>query len=135
MDLEAIEFLDELREQGGLPGFLKAEYCVLAAPDASDRGGSTLNLSSPYPVSRTFSAAKSKLHPKWDLLRGDPRFDRLPLLALSSLSSDKDRNAALAAGFDAYEVKLDRHSFLTAVRKLLTEGRPTALAPRGSSHD
>lgn len=66
VDLEAIEFLDELREQGGLPGFLKADYCVLAAPDASDRGGSTLNLSSPYPVSRTFSAAKSRLHPKWD---------------------------------------------------------------------
>jgi CheY-like chemotaxis protein len=40
-------------------------------------------------------------------VRRDPRFDRLPILPLSWLSGDKDRDAALAAGFGAYEVKLD----------------------------
>jgi two-component system chemotaxis sensor kinase CheA len=68
-------------------------------------------------------------------IRRDPRFDRLPMLALSSLSGDEDREAALAAGFDAYEVKLDRHSFLTKVDELLTRGRPTTLVRGGSFHE
>jgi two-component system chemotaxis sensor kinase CheA len=43
----------------------------------------------------------------------------LPLLALTTLSSDQDRARALECGFDRYEVKIDRERFLESVSALL----------------
>jgi two-component system chemotaxis sensor kinase CheA len=43
----------------------------------------------------------------------------LPLLALTTLSSERDRQRARECGFDAYEVKLDRESFQASVSRLL----------------
>jgi two-component system chemotaxis sensor kinase CheA len=43
----------------------------------------------------------------------------LPLLALTTLSSDQDRQRALECGFDRYEVKIDRERFLASVSALL----------------
>jgi two-component system chemotaxis sensor kinase CheA len=43
----------------------------------------------------------------------------LPLLALTTLNSDRDRERALECGFNGYEVKLDRESFLASVFRLL----------------
>ena len=46
----------------------------------------------------------------------------MPLLALTTLSSDADRSRALACGFDRHEAKLDRERFLAAVADLLGSG-------------
>lgn len=51
--------------------------------------------------------------------RAHPRFAGLPLLALTSLSSEADKRRALAAGFTRHEVKLDRDRLLAAVARLL----------------
>jgi CheY-like chemotaxis protein len=57
-------------------------------------------------------------------IRREARFEPLPLLALTSLSSAEDHQRVLAAGFDAHEVKFDRRHFLGKVQALLTQGRP-----------
>lgn len=46
----------------------------------------------------------------------------LPMLALTTLSSDHDRKRALESGFNAHEVKLSRESFLATVARLLASG-------------
>ncbi|MEW6251749.1 MAG: chemotaxis protein CheW, partial [Planctomycetota bacterium] len=58
----------------------------------------------------------------------------LPLLALTSLAGEADRNRLLAAGFDAHEVKFDRERFLRAVEELLARGGPAAAGPEGAPH-
>lgn len=68
-------------------------------------------------------------------VRRDARFDPMPLLALTSLSGEADKEKALASGFDAYEVKLHYQSFLDAVQALLTGGRPSAIVPGASFHE
>jgi two-component system chemotaxis sensor kinase CheA len=57
-------------------------------------------------------------------VREETAFARLPLLALTTLNSDADRDRAMACGFDGYEVKLERDRFLAAVAGLLA--RPEA---------
>ncbi len=52
-------------------------------------------------------------------IRQRPEGSRLPLLALTTLSSDADRTRAQTCGFDGYEVKLDRQQFLKSVAGLL----------------
>ena len=51
-----------------------------------------------------------------------PENARLPLLALTTLSSDTDRARAANCGFQGYEVKLDRERFLQTVAELITKG-------------
>ena len=61
----------------------------------------------------------------WELartIRQRPESARLPLLALTTLSSDADRARAKTCGFDGYEVKLDRQRFLETVAELLRKG-------------
>jgi two-component system chemotaxis sensor kinase CheA len=53
----------------------------------------------------------------------------LPLLALTTLNSDADRQRACECGFDGYEVKVDRESFLASVAKLIK--RPVEAAGAG----
>jgi two-component system, chemotaxis family, sensor kinase CheA len=53
--------------------------------------------------------------------RQRPTVRALPLLALTTLSSDDDRAKAVECGFDKYELKLDRERFLGAVKELLDE--------------
>ncbi|HVP10805.1 MAG TPA: chemotaxis protein CheW [Phycisphaerae bacterium] len=68
-------------------------------------------------------------------VRQDSRYERLPMLALSSLSGDKDREAAIAAGFDAYEVKINRQTLLAKVGELLAQGRSTMISRGGPLHE
>jgi len=68
-------------------------------------------------------------------VRQDPRFERVPMLALTSLSSEEDRRKARAAGFDAYEVKLNRESFVETVQSLLKTGRTTAMVAGGTRNE
>jgi two-component system chemotaxis sensor kinase CheA len=52
-------------------------------------------------------------------VRAEPRFAALPLLALTSLSSDADKTRAIASGFSRHQVKLDRDRLLRDVEELL----------------
>lgn len=62
-------------------------------------------------------------------VRGESRFKLLPLMALTTLSGEEDRSRALACGFDAYEIKLDRWAFLSRVESLLGRSRQTPMLP------
>ncbi|MCU0873473.1 MAG: chemotaxis protein CheW [Pirellulaceae bacterium] len=55
-------------------------------------------------------------------IRERPGNAPLPLLALTTLSSDVDRARAKACGFEGYEVKLDRQRFLETVANLIRKG-------------
>jgi two-component system, chemotaxis family, sensor kinase CheA len=52
-------------------------------------------------------------------VRQRPGGERLPLVALTTLNSERDREKARACGFDRYEVKVDRERFLGTVAELL----------------
>jgi len=54
-------------------------------------------------------------------VRADDQFPYIPAIALTSLDSDKDREIGLKAGFDAYEVKVDRDRIVEVVSKLLSK--------------
>jgi len=54
-------------------------------------------------------------------VRADDQFPYIPAIALTSLDSDKDREIGLKAGFDAYEVKVDRDRIVEVVNKLLSK--------------
>lgn len=43
----------------------------------------------------------------------------IPAVALTALDSDEDRKSAMDAGFDAYEIKIDREQLLTSISNLL----------------
>jgi len=58
----------------------------------------------------------------------------LPIMALTTLSSDRDRQKAKECGFDGYEVKLDRATFLTRVAAILGQPAvPGATAREGGA--
>jgi two-component system chemotaxis sensor kinase CheA len=54
-------------------------------------------------------------------VRADDQIPYVPALALTSLDSEKDREIGLKAGFDAYEVKVDRDRIVEVVSKLLSK--------------
>ncbi len=54
-------------------------------------------------------------------IRADERLANLPIMALTSLSSDEDRRRGLEAGIDEYQVKLERSRVLEALAQLLTK--------------
>jgi len=54
-------------------------------------------------------------------VRSDDQFPYIPAIALTSLDSEKDREVGLKAGFDAYEVKVDRDQIVEVVSKLLSK--------------
>ena len=62
-------------------------------------------------------------------IREEPGFSGLPLLAVTTLSGEEDRSRALACGFDAYEIKLDRGRFLSCVEELLGRRKASAILP------
>jgi two-component system chemotaxis sensor kinase CheA len=62
-------------------------------------------------------------------VRADPQIASMPLVALTTLNTPSSRDAAAQSGFDAYEVKLDRHTLLKTVAALLDRSRwPSNLA-------
>ena len=54
-------------------------------------------------------------------VRRRPEGAQLPMLALTTLSDEIHRERALAQGFDAYLVKVERTQFLAMVRLLLQD--------------
>jgi len=67
-------------------------------------------------------------------VREDPQLCALPLLALTTLNTPQSRATAMASGFDAYEVKLDRRTLLASVNELLTRARRPAALPGAPTH-
>ena len=103
-------------------GYLEADgYAVVTAADGAeglarlDEGAFDLVVSDiEMPVLDGWGFARAVRH--------RPGGDRVPLLALTTLSSDADKERALACGFDRHEVKLDRERFLATVAELLGAG-------------
>ena len=61
----------------------------------------------------------------WELMkriRGGARNPRVPALALSSLATEESITNATRAGYDRYEIKMDRGRFLTAVNEMVDRG-------------
>jgi two-component system chemotaxis sensor kinase CheA len=59
-------------------------------------------------------------------VRADPQLAGIPLVALTTLNTPQSRATAMGSGFDAYQVKLDRQTFLAIVGDLLARtGAPT----------
>lgn len=56
-------------------------------------------------------------------IRQDKKHAGLPLIALTSLTTDKQVRDGLDAGFNFYEIKLDKSSLLEKVEKALQKGR------------
>lgn len=52
-------------------------------------------------------------------VRTEERYQSLPALALSSLSSQEDIDRAMAVGFDNFETKIDREQLLTTVASMV----------------
>ena len=53
-------------------------------------------------------------------VRSDPKFADLPIMALTSLSSEEDKKRGLEAGVDEYQVKLERSNVLEALANLIS---------------
>lgn len=53
-------------------------------------------------------------------VRGSERYRDLPIVAVTSLSSDDDKRRGIQAGINDYQVKLDRDHILGAIRDLLS---------------
>jgi len=66
-----------------------------------------------------------------EAIRNDKDLSHLPVMALTSLDNEEDRDRGLGAGFDAYEVKVDKEKLVTRVRELV-RGRGMAEAMRGA---
>jgi two-component system chemotaxis sensor kinase CheA len=56
-------------------------------------------------------------------MRHTAQFKDLPAMALTSLKTEEDRRRALEAGFDAYQIKIDREQFLAEAARLLLAAR------------
>jgi CheY-like chemotaxis protein len=69
-------------------------------------------------------------------IRGDPQLARIPVVVCSALCSASDRQAALAAGADAYLVKPFTVEELTAtLQPLLTDGSERVQHDEGQAGD
>ncbi|MFZ5354634.1 MAG: chemotaxis protein CheW [Bacillota bacterium] len=58
-------------------------------------------------------------------IRSDSKLCTLPVIALTSLTGEKQKSEGLEAGFDAYEFKLDRSRLLDIVGRIIKERRRT----------
>ena len=54
-------------------------------------------------------------------IRASDKFRRMPVIALTSLTSQNQKEQGLRAGFDRYEFKLDRTRLLESVAAVLQE--------------
>ena len=69
VDAEAMRFLANLQAQGRLPGFSKADYCVVGvrlSAGAPGQAEAIAGRSKSYPFSETFDATKNRDHPRWE---------------------------------------------------------------------
>lgn len=53
------------------------------------------------------------------MIKSDPRLSRIPVMALTSLEGQANIQKGMEAGFDAYEIKLDKDKVLRCLDRLL----------------
>lgn len=58
------------------------------------------------------------------LIRRDARLRHLPIVALTTLANDTDRQRAVDAGVNDYQIKLDRESLLTSIAEWIQRSVP-----------
>jgi len=51
-------------------------------------------------------------------VKADPKLSKIPIMALTSLSGEKNVQKGMEAGFDKYEIKIDKERVVTAVAEL-----------------
>lgn len=56
------------------------------------------------------------------MIKSDPRLSHLPVMALTSLEGEENVQKGFDAGFDAYEIKLDKDKVVRCLDKLLAAG-------------
>jgi two-component system, chemotaxis family, sensor kinase CheA len=56
------------------------------------------------------------------MIKSDPRLSHLPVMALTSLEGQENVQKGFEAGFDAYEIKLDKDKVVRCLDKLLASG-------------
>jgi two-component system chemotaxis sensor kinase CheA len=56
------------------------------------------------------------------MIKSDPRFTRLPVMALTAMEGEENIQKGFEAGFDAYEIKLDKEKVIRCLDRLLTHG-------------
>jgi len=54
------------------------------------------------------------------MIKSDPRLSRIPVMALTSLEGEANVQKGMEAGFDAYEIKLDKDKVLRCLDRLLS---------------
>ena len=54
-----------------------------------------------------------------EAVRGDPRWQQVPLVALSSYASEKDQERGKTAGFDEYVAKFDRDALVAILNRTI----------------
>jgi two-component system chemotaxis sensor kinase CheA len=52
-------------------------------------------------------------------IRADPRFAKLPVIALSSLAGEEEIARGMAAGVDEYQIKLNKDELTESIRKVV----------------
>jgi two-component system chemotaxis sensor kinase CheA len=106
-------------------GFLKAEnYSVLEAED----GVAALDILSRHHAEISLIITDIEM-PKLDglglaeAIRGRSEYDRLPIIALTTLASEKDIARGKAAGINRYLIKMDKENLIATVHELLNAGK------------
>ena len=56
-------------------------------------------------------------------IRGDGRFDALPIVAITSMAGEVNETRSREAGIDQYMIKLDRDRIVAAIDHYLEHGR------------
>jgi two-component system chemotaxis sensor kinase CheA len=56
------------------------------------------------------------------MIKSDPRLSKIPVMALTSLEGEANIQKGFEAGFDAYEIKLDKDKVLRCLDRLLANG-------------
>ncbi|MDJ0837657.1 MAG: chemotaxis protein CheW [Acidobacteriota bacterium] len=59
-------------------------------------------------------------------VKSDPRFNHLPCMAITALDNPESMRAGRQAGFDAYQVKLDKIELIKSIEELLSYSRESA---------
>lgn len=100
-------------------GYLEADgYTVVTA----ENGQVGLEIFNEKRFDLIVSDLEMPLMDGWQFLRSVRKGSRhpdIPSIALTALDSESDKNRALDSGFNRYEVKLDRETFLTSVAEVL----------------
>lgn len=67
-------------------------------------------------------------------MKSQSKYENLPIIALTSLASDSDRERGKNAGFTEYLIKFDRDTVLEAVKRCLAGGPVIAAQNKGGSN-